>query len=89
MDISTFGPKRGNEKIYNKYVSEFSPDGLVHIVKVKIKSKDSNRSEALNNLTIIQFYLIRILNQQFLLGKQGSIQPLKEHLVELLEMSTI
>ena len=55
VDISTFGPKRGNEKIYNKYVSEFSPDGLVHIVKVKIKSKDSNRSDALNNLTIFVY----------------------------------
>jgi len=33
VDISTFGPKRGNEKIYNRYVSEFSPDGLLHIVK--------------------------------------------------------
>ena len=58
VDISTFGPKRGNEKIYNKYVSEFSPDGLLHIVKVKIKSKDSKRSEALNNWTILQFYFL-------------------------------
>ena len=58
VDISTFGPKRGNEKIYNKYVSEFSPDGIVHIVKVKIKSKDFYRSEALNNITILQFYFL-------------------------------
>ena len=34
VDVSAFGPKKGKEAHYNKYVSEFSPDGLLHLVKV-------------------------------------------------------
>ena len=34
VDVSAFGPSRGKEAHYNKYVSEYSPDGLLHLVKV-------------------------------------------------------
>ena len=48
VDATTRGPIKGKEAQYSKYASEFSPDSIINVVKVRL-GKDVNVKSKANN----------------------------------------